>query len=1142
MVKPRRFDECGPLNPLQAEFDLDAPPQSVHLGALTSDGDDVQLQLEEAGPFRFLSPKGEETARFDLSGRGEAQIFALRDAVAGGAGSSGDPVALKGALTVWRLGARPLNETLHASVKLYRSGPVTPVARIVPETGVDLSGELPADRHVRLGTILLQPQEPIFESRVDARIRVAVKIRAAGAGTATASLRVHQLGEDEGDRGWQTSDGSYEDWLQLDLQEHRFTTDEIEFGIAYEALCQLVGAAGPSAAKGATIQVEASVDLIKADGTSLALARESTDLVVRGYLGDSIAFSICGGSPHRLALQPAEVPAPLPFPKLFARRHVSRRGVQQLAMDPLEISVASAAQPVELRINISLVSGNRSRRLSNPKIVHLSTHETKNVPLDWPPDLVRDFDTDPKAVVAATVLISAVFADADGKPAETAYSFESSIELEQDPAEWQICVDFGTSSTAIWIGRSATFSEGHRLRLGHWLSRIDKTHPESAIWDKPEGKKDAKDTKGTDPLYSYLLPSYVGLSADINLRADWDPLSLGSLESTLPGDDAVKLRLDRLKRSYDVSVPFPSSQLLPQYVGAVVSELKKKMILRSDHFKISERVFERSDSGRIEPVSRVALARLVEDCFAELGGYIALSVLEQDAASSEVAAKIAEALLTSSDRFGVIVTHPCGIDQRRRDVYRRSGDRFLRSFLGGEDARHGGVKLVPEALASARYGIADYQERNAEKAAPERTFVTVDIGAGTYDISVIKVVSEPKSPGWSLRSHFGVAIGGTDLDTAIIDRILTVLRSAGRTPSVTDAFEIDLDALEASRLPFSADQNRASALLRLELQAAKARLTQRLFAAENERYDWADRKHSGPALDIKIGRPGAASDEGWLVRQHIGDASRDLAPFAAELRTEKDQDGVEWIRLRLWRDVFDTDDGATGERLSVLTEIMGRELPRLAIAGNREPGERPIVIVTGRAALWPPLYAAIQRTAAEMDAVMAQSKPFPPDEMKLAVVRGAMNIPPEILDDEVAIENPIALIKLKIDISTSKPSGATRTIDEITVLDVDRKRSQTVETRGPFLIARIIPGIDLREGSAQRLALFRQLYNLTGIKPFVELSSKEFMHPKRGPPRPATWNVTWSRDISGLTFTFEGGAGPPIEIGPFGGGRTYGSE
>jgi hypothetical protein len=92
------------------------------------------------------------------------------------------------------------------------------------------------------------------------------------------------------------------------------------------------------------------------------------------------------------------------------------------------------------------------------------------------------------------------------------------------------------------------------------------------------------------------------------------------------------------------------------------------------------------------------------------------------------------------------------------------------------------------------------------------------------------------------------------------------------------------------------------------------------------------------------------------------------------------------------------------------------------------------------------------------------------------------------------------------------------------------------------MIARIIPGLDRAEGQERRLRLFQELYRITRIKPFVELT-QELAHPLPGERNSSVeWKVSCHRDLSGVRLTFDCGRPPPIEFGPFGGGRVYGPE
>ena len=107
--------------------------------------------------------------------------------------------------------------------------------------------------------------------------------------------------------------------------------------------------------------------------------------------------------------------------------------------------------------------------------------------------------------------------------------------------------------------------------------------------------------------------------------------------------------------------------------------------------------------------------------------------------------------------------------------------------------------------------------------------------------------------------------------------------------------------------------------------------------------------------------------------------------IAAEIRTQRDSSGLN-IYLRLWRDAFAQGEVDDRGLLGPVFKLMGTELPRLAwleyrrkCAGTREGDQAPIWVVTGRAALWPPLFGAIKKTIAELgpgSGTLVQSRPF----------------------------------------------------------------------------------------------------------------------------------------------------------------------
>jgi len=681
------------------------------------------------------------------------------------------------------------------------------------------------------------------------------------------------------------------------------------------------------------------------------------------------------------------------------------------------------------------------------------------------------------------------------------------------------------------------------LRLGEWLADIDPNHDESGWWDAPgAGRK-------RTPLF--LLPSHIGLSPGLNLRADFDPLSLGNLALSLPGPEAAGARLERLDRTYDVSFPFPSRQRMAEHIGAIVTEPKKRMILRDDHVAFGSDVSQRHD-GRFESVRSVDLARLVEDCFDELGRYVAVNAVHKSlttsgsGADADIARRIEDDRLDGRARFAVVVTHPSGIDNTRRSIYRRAGRRFLDGFTQRDAASRQAtdVTLVPEAMAAARFGIQKFIDSAGEAigAGRQHTFVTLDIGAGTYDVTIIDAQVTPVDMrSWIIRSHFGLAVGGNDLDRALAARIATILRKAASFPAIAEQFEIEGNLPLAPSDSFGLDEREREAGLRFlsELQAAKARLSERLLDSSTPAYVWEDRSDGGFPLDIKVGTKveGAV----WPVRLRMGrgyladNLTHNVPDVAAQLVIERALDESAKIRLDVWREALDE---RTADKLGDLVELMGHELPRLALAEHRRtlraaPAGDLIWIVTGRTALWPPLFAAIARTireAGENAGRLLTSRPFPADEMKQAVVDGAFDLArrPWLLRDESA-SNPIAIIEYG-------GFGAGRRTHSIVPIadDINPSGEREVETRGPFVIARMLPSLDFPDGRERRLSLLDRV----GVHPWVELTEEIPIGDAI-----VRWLVRWERDSAGVRLTLEprSGKGHRMCFGPFKSERVYGA-
>jgi hypothetical protein len=336
-----------------------------------------------------------------------------------------------------------------------------------------------------------------------------------------------------------------------------------------------------------------------------------------------------------------------------------------------------------------------------------------------------------------------------------------------------------------------------------------------------------------------------------------------------------------------------------------------------------------------------------------------------------------------------------------------------------------------------------------------------------------------------------------------------------------------------------------------EIQASKARLTQLLHGSKDEPYRWARGAQDGPAFDVRVGKIGG--DPNWPVRLKSNAATPSdntvwpIPGTGAELKFERTKQGAASLRLRLSREAFEKQ-APDGDRLNDLTKLMAAELPRLAwidFARRAGPNPRhpPIWIVTGRAALWPPLFETIVESIASFGPAagqLAQPRPFSADEMKHAVVQGAVQLTREPwAEADYAVYNPVAVITYKLRASSAADASPGRAVaDIIRVHDDNQPRSRRIiETTEPFVIARILPGLDDEEGREDRIELFNRL----GIEPWVELEREMPRDTRRGGK--TRWTVSTHRDLSGLFLTFDPGEnGSPIKFGPLKEGRIYGSE
>jgi hypothetical protein len=646
------------------------------------------------------------------------------------------------------------------------------------------------------------------------------------------------------------------------------------------------------------------------------------------------------------------------------------------------------------------------------------------------------------------------------------------------PPKWIVCIDYGASTTAIWLGQADAFQPGRALRLGDWLFQFDRSR-------RP------LDDDGT------LIPSYVGLASDFHLRARHDPHSLGDLRLALPGLDAAAARLESLDYAYDVSVPFPSGALMnrkyeegerPAFLDKIVYELKRALLKHQAPLPLAAPIVRRIRAGAgVEQTYKVELAELFQDVLAELGRLVALRALARDVKASGDATlrRLAEARV-AGEPFLIVITHPYGVDAGLAQTYRRAGERFADGFapqLAVQGTQHK-VILAPEALAAAKVGVDAFSpERDSDEPV---NFIAFDIGAGTFDACIVQ--DSGAEPEWRLLQHFGVALGGSDLDAELAEIAVKLLKRADAgLGEFRKAFAL------APRLDEPSSSERR--LLAREIHAAKAQLNRALQAGDN--YEWRDE-----ALSICVGVQNDREEGAWPVgfRKEPAEERFQIEPQDWSISVEKSNLHFQEIRLRIGSRFFAADPICG--RLHQLTKAMGEELPAMALSAAK--AARRVVIVTGRGALWPPLYAAIRASAARAGAQMAKSKPSTPSQMKEAVVMGALALatdPAKLAQLERNLFAPLALLFFAAATGQGAAFSHGRAIQRMELAPEANAGPKEIDIRGPFAIASVVPGLLRPEGLEQRLKFFEGMSEAFGFAPYTVISADINLQARSGSSR-----------------------------------------
>ncbi|MCI4665939.1 MAG: hypothetical protein MRY74_14590 [Neomegalonema sp.] len=696
-------------------------------------------------------------------------------------------------------------------------------------------------------------------------------------------------------------------------------------------------------------------------------------------------------------------------------------------------------------------------------------------------------------------------ASSEGGPGEI-QSIPVSVSIDYVRATNFICVDWGASSIAAGFANRAQEQE-NLITSGPELLRLGAVAKRARPHSAASSGATALDEDSDDLIQSTV---FLG-DHPVDMRTEIAPFSFLDLRVGL--DSGLERRLQQLQRQYSISLP-----ALPQHLydksGQVLTNLKRLLAVNEDVVRLREPVPRLNEQGRLEERYDVDISRLICEALDEMMSLYLVESLIELGGGGEADQRFGFDLMRElfQHEISLILTHPCGLTHDLVERYREAGRYALaRLDRGGlepleldateeavaSETRYA-VIPVPESLAAAFHV---YQSREpGQKPIEEGLLIALDLGAGTFDLSAIDVNPEAAAAAgarWSILLQYGIAVGGGELDrllTEFVHYALLALAAEDRSGALkyqTPLVGEPADAAKRGRAARAEESNREQ--IRREymraLEKAKIDISDRAFKNFEATDHWSWKPED--RLEIEVGssvdsyRPITIETAGKRIED--GQVLVDVADGAVRLiaRRRVSDDGAESYTAymlsisNVFMELNDRRFAAQEQtqlgnldqarrRIVQLSALIGAELPTHSIAHLREtrrPDEPLYFSVTGRAALWPPIFERVVDVARRHNAAIlpnrdasAKAKPMGASDMKLAVMNGAYGLALQrSYLSAPAPEAPLALLVLNY-------RGSDAVIKHALLLENfdDSEWSAPIPiSQGDYLqLSRVAPGID----------------------------------------------------------------------------------
>jgi hypothetical protein len=594
---------------------------------------------------------------------------------------------------------------------------------------------------------------------------------------------------------------------------------------------------------------------------------------------------------------------------------------------------------------------------------------------------------------------------------------EAPVEIRRCTHRLPICIDLGASAISVWSGQPHAPGETFNMRplaIGSWLAaHVDPEHEEAL---------------SVDGEAAILIPSHVSLDPLNHLRSDHAPQTLPDFAMIGPDREAARARMRHFQRRYDVSVPAPPPIARSRSSTRRITGIKRALATGQLALTLPDPV-NRLDlaDGRVTQTAVIDVAPLAADVIDEIIDLYVMRLGQENvhADMMDPAPVIPRIIITCPSGIGAEITSRYGLVL---DILRK---RLERLFPGASQLTDT-AEVLPEAIAAARYAAELLKPQLADVREPVMV-ITLDLGGSTSDVALAEVSAiAGRVDRFRPLTTFGLPIGGQAMDDALMS---IVCHHADAFAATTPGWSVAGGALSVARAAASQEANAIplQQWLASALQRGKTELAEKLAAKAHRSgapYAWKDGEGSLP-LRVILSEEQQSGWRGLLL------PSGDLAQLQSEHAVAdgvhavmEGEPGKRRLSLHLARAAIDDQRTPGVKRLQAVTEALGRTLQRMARSAVPRAAKRPRVMVvpTGRAALWPPLFETLANEAAAGRDEFPFVRPLDPATMKKAVVAGAalLSSTPEAAARQPALACPIGLAVAGAHLTEDK-DGALRT-------------------------------------------------------------------------------------------------------------------